>query len=337
MNTRFLFATAVAGLLALSGCSPALRWREPVTLSEYSPDRYLGSNMLVAGQRRMALPDGWWFQRRQETDAERLLFWIHDTGGNSVTGALGFERVNFAVSGQRLAERFAEIGMKDFTDKVVHRTEIDNTEAFILHGERESMRWHRVTGLIVDNFSTGAGVSDITFLGDKGYFDQNQAVIYTVLNTFKVMPRGQSERKIKGAFGFRCDDGSFGWLDDQNTRWLKKGFAIAGPVDGGNLIIGVGEVSTTRFADLLKMDLFDPQEIQTTLHVAGGSYPARAVIRNEPKKKLVSIALVFKREGKDYMLDLFRSFKNRSDSMDPMLHEIPEFRTVLDRYFYFDG
>jgi len=78
------FGMAVA--LAMTACTPALTWREPLAMSEYPSDGYVDSNMVVVAQVRMALPEGWRFHRRKKEDPKSIRFWIQDPGGNAVKG-----------------------------------------------------------------------------------------------------------------------------------------------------------------------------------------------------------------------------------------------------------
>jgi hypothetical protein len=336
MKTRLHGLASLAVLLSTAACAPAVRWNEPLTPADRSAGSYVDSNMLTVAQRRMALPDGWSFQRRKDTDAKPIMFWIHDAGGHGVTGAYGFEHVDFPVGGPRAVERLTQLKMKEFSDIVAQRTELDSSEAYVVQGREDSKGWRRISEWIFGHPAVGTDLSDITFIGDKAYVDQNERVLYTILGTFKVMPPGLSERKLKGSFSFKCDDGTFSWLDDDARRWEEKGFTVSGPFEGnGGLIVGIRRVTTTRFADFIKMELFDPKELETVLHFAGGSFPARAVHRSDPDKKIASTVLMFKHQGKDYMLDLFRGYRTYPDSVDPAMHDAPAVRAVLDGKFYF--
>jgi len=335
LRWRFFAALPLAALLATVACAPTVRWSNPVTLTEYSADSYANSNMLIVANTRMALPEGWFFRARRKSDPKQILFWIHNAGGK-VIGAYRVEHVDFSLSGPRVAERFAKTVMKDFGDITVQRTDVDNSEAYIVNGVKDG-RLQRVTGLILDNnVRNGTVLSEITFVDDKAYVDQNLRAFYTILNTLKTTPHSLSERKLKGSFSFKSDDGSFQWISDEHGRWQQKGFTVVGPVGNGALFISIQQVATARFADFYKMELFDPKEIQTELHFAGNSYPARAIHRAVSKEEKASTVFLFKHEGKDYMLKLYRS-KTPPDTLDPAIHEIPEVRAVLETKFYFDN
>src|SRR5262245_61390203 len=130
MKRRFFAAISFAVLLATVGCAPRVRWSNPVALTPYSTDTYANSNMLIVIGTQMALPEGWFFRSRGQSDPKPIMFWIHNSSGK-VIGAYRFEHVDFVLSGSRVAERLAEIGMKGFSDITIQRTEIDNTEAYI--------------------------------------------------------------------------------------------------------------------------------------------------------------------------------------------------------------
>jgi hypothetical protein len=336
MKAYVLTAVFLAALCATLGCAPAVRWREPLTLADGSTNSYVDSNMLTFAQRRMALPEGWSFQGRKPSDAKPIMFWIRDTGGQDVSGVYSFESIGVPLYGATAVERFAQFRFKDFSDVVAQKTEIDHTEAYVVQGSLASRRWRKIHALMFDHPPVGTAVSEIDFLGDEAYVDQNRRVLYAILNTFKIVPRGLSERKIKGAFSFKCDDDTFSWLSDSPGRWQKNGFSVAGRVeDNGLLMLSVRQVMTTRFADFIKMEIFDPHEFQTVLHLAGGSFPARAIHRNNPDQKVASTVLLFQREGKDYMVEVIRAFKTHPDTVDPAMQDAPSTRAALDSKFYF--
>lgn len=329
----FFFVVALVASLTTLACAPTVRWGQPVSMSEYTTNDYLDANMLTVARRRFALPEGWSFRRRRDTDAERIKLWIHDTGGNKATGAYGWEFLRFPISGSRAAEKYAEITMKEFSDTTVQRTEIDDTEAYLFQSVKGDMKWRRLTAVLFDSSPEGTGVSDITFLGDEQSFDSR--TLHGIIGTFKFMPRGLSERKIKGSFSFKSDDGALVWADDYNDRVMKKGFRVIGKVPNGSVILAVAQVSTRRFGDFLNMKLFTSAEIQTTLRLAGGSYPARAVHRDDEKKKIASTVYLFERAGRDYMFEVFRGFDASPGPVDPAMHEDVDIVALLEKKFYF--
>jgi hypothetical protein len=336
MKTQILSALSFAALLSTAACAPAVEWKEPMTVANPSANGHADANLLVVNQRRMALPEGWSFQSRKTSDPKQIMFWIRDTGSRGVTGVYGFEHVGFPVAGPRAVERMAEVKLKDFSDVVAQRTELDNFEAYVVQGVDDRKGVRRISEWIFGHPSTGTDFSEITFLADKAYIDQNQRALYGILGSFKIVPRGLSERKLKGTFSFRCDDGSFSWVDDDGRRWQEKGFSVAGRIDdNGGAVISVARVTTTRFNDFLKMELFNPQEQSTVLHFANGAFPARAVHRNDPGQKVASTALMFNRAGKDYLVTVFRTYHTHPESIDPAMHDDPAIRAVLDSKFYF--
>jgi len=330
------FVVILVASVATLACAPRLQWGQPVSMADYPTDGYLQTNMLTVQRRRFALPEGWHFQRRRDTDAERIKLWIHDTGGNKVTGAYGWEYVKVPISGPIAAERYADLTMKEFTQKSVQRTEIDGTESYLYQGVNEDHRWKRLSAVLFDTSGgEGTSLSDVTFLGDLATFDQDARTLYAILGTFKIMPRDLSERKIKGTFSFKCDDGALVWVDDESNKLIKKGFKVFGKVPNGSVILVVGQISTTRFADFLNMKLFSDEETSMTLRFAGGTYEARALHGDHPTKKNASTVYLFKHEGQDYMLEIFRGFDTSPGPVSAPMHEAPEILALLDRKFYF--
>jgi hypothetical protein len=335
LRWRLFAAIPLVASLATVACAPRVKWINPVTLTDYPAGTYTNSNMLIVGNTRMALPEGWFFRRRDESDPKQVKFWIHNAGGK-VIGAYRFEHVDFSISGPRVAERLVEIVMKDFSDIKIQRTNVDNAETYIINGLKNG-GMQRITGLILDNnVRNGTALSEITFVEEKAYFDQDPRVFYTVLNTFKTTPYSLSERRLKGSFSFKSDDGSFEWITDERGRGQQKGFTVAGPMGNGVLFITIQQVATAHFSDLYKMERFDPKEIETVLHFAGSSYSARAIHRVVSKEEKASTVFWFKHKNNNYMLSLYRS-KTPAGTLDPAIHEIPEVRTVLETKFYFDN
>jgi len=336
MKTRFLSAVSLAALLSTAACAPTVRWSQPMTMADDSDKDYVGANMLVFAQRRMALPEGWSFQYRKPTDAKPILLWMRESGADNVTGAYAYESVKASVGGALAVERLVELKMKSFSDIVAERTEIDHSEAYIVRGKNDARRWGRIDGWVFGHPGEGTELSQITFLGDKTYVEQHQRVLYTILNTFKVMPRGLSERKLKGSFSFKSDDNTFSWLTDIKGRWQEKGFVVGGPADGnGRLLLSVRQVTTTRFADFINMAVFDPKEFETELHLAGSRFPARAIHRNNADRKSASTVLLFNREGRNYLVEVMRTYDTHPDTIDPAMHDAPLTRAALDSRFYF--
>ncbi len=335
MKMRGLAAISLAALLATTACAPAVHWREPMTPAEAAASADGGTNTLAFAQRRLTLPDGWSFGRKKDADAKTILFWIRDTGGNSVTGTVVFEHVDVVAGGPVAAERLALFSMKGMTDIEAQRTEIDNTEAYIVQSLNEPKRMRRISTWILGHPTVGTDLTGIHLFGDKTYVEQNQSLLYGIPGSFRVVPRGLSERKIKGAFSFSCDDGAFTWLDDDTGRWRQKGYVVAGRAGDGILFIGIKQVTTTRFVDFIKTELFNPREFETVLHFAGETFPARAIHRNDPDKKIMSTVLLFKRGGKDYMLDVLRTYKTYPDTDEPTMHDSPAIRPALDTHFHF--
>ena len=327
-----LLVSAVA--LATAACSPALTWREPISMTEHSPDAYVGSNMLVSRQVRMALPEGWHFKRRKKGEPEGVRLWIHDTGGNAVMGAYAFKHFDFPIAPSRATEVYAGIAMNGFEQKEAHRTEIDGNETHVILGAKEDTGKQRLSALIYEGQNA---ISDITLSVDPGYFAKNPHLPYAIFNSYKVMPRQVSERRIKGSFSFRCDDGSLEWFDDHAGKWESGGFAVAGKLGGELVIISIRQVSTARFQDFFKMERFQSQETAAELHFAGKTYPARVIVRDSRADKHVHAAYLFQHAGKDYLLDVFRAFTEYRPTDARSLHDEPEIRRALEARFYFDG
>jgi hypothetical protein len=327
-------ALGMAAALAVTACMPALTWREPLVMSEYPSDGYVDSNMVVVAQMRMALPEGWRFHRRKKEDPKTIRLWIQDTGGKAVTGAYLFSHFEFALSPTRTTEVYAKSAMKNFDQKEVHRTEIDGDEAYVVSGVKDEHNLQRLSALIYEGKSS---ISEITLLIDSGFSAKNPRLPYEIFNSYKLMPRQMSERRMKGSFSFKCNDGSMEWLDDSDGKWESHGFSVTGKLGADDYIIGIRQVSTTRFQDFLKMERFQKEEYNTEIHLAGAAYPARAIVRDSRDDKHVHAAYFFKHNGKDYLLSVFRAFPVYRETDANNVHREPEVVRVLDTNFYFDG
>jgi hypothetical protein len=319
--------------LVLPACSPALAVREPIAMSAFPADSYAASNMVIVGQVRMALPNGWRFKGTKKGDPEDIRFFIRDTGSNTLTGALRHTHFDFPVAAARVAEVYAQKAMSKFTDKEIRKAEIDGRESYVVQGTWGSEK-QRASALIQQGTQ---GISDITLLADPGYFTRDPQIAYTIFNSYKFMPMRMSERRIKGAFGFRCHDGSLSWFDDADAPWESKGYYVSGRLGGEFVVLGITQVSTTRFPDFFKMDKFGIPEFSTDIHFAGQSYAARAIGNVSEERKSVRVIYLFKHAGTDYRMEVYRARLPLPAEDAKRIHEDPEIRRALDEYFYFDG
>jgi hypothetical protein len=357
MKTPLLSALATAVTLAAVACSPAmiqpesvtvtdspasaasvekLTWSAPLATSQ-PPDAYVASNMLVTNHVRMALPEGWRFKRRREEDPKGVSLWIHDTGGNAVSGAYSFNHFDFAISPLRATGVYADKLMGGYKEKEARRTEIDHSEAHVVKGVSRETGQQRISTLIFQGSSSIRAINDITLLADPSYLAQNPGLPHAIANSFKLMPGQMAERRIKGSFSFRCHDGTMDWLDDSTLKWQTAGFSVIGKAGDAAVVIDIGQVSTARFQDFFKLERFQPGEIATELHFAGRVFPARAVIGLPNEKKNVKVAFLFKHEGKDYLLGIFRKLQGDEDVDAANLHKDKGIRRVLDESFYYNG
>lgn len=361
MKTPIVPALAAAVALATAACSPAmiqpdsvtvsdspagspapatsadeLTWTTPLAASE-PQDAYVASNMLVTHHVRMALPEGWHFKRRQEGDPKGVSLWLHDSGGNAVLGAYSFNYFDFPISPIRATSVYAEKVMDAFKGKEAHRTEIDHREAHVVTGVNRQTGQQRISTLIFQGGRSIRAINEITLLVDPGYLAQNPGIPRAISSSFKLMPGQMAERRIKGSFSFRCLDGTMDWLDDSTRLWQTAGFSVIGKAGDAAVIIEIAQVSTTRFQDFFKLEHFRAGEIQTELHFAGKAYPARAIITLPNEQGTIKVAYLFKHEGKDYLLGIFRKVKGDEQADAAKLHEEKGLRRVLDESFYFDG
>jgi hypothetical protein len=143
-----------------------------------------------------------------------------------------------------------------------------------------------------------------------------------------------SERRIKGSFSFKSDDGSLEWLDDSTRKWQTNGFSVIGKVGGESVILEVSQVSTTRFQDFFKLERFQAAEIATELHLAGKTFAARAIVSEGREGKNAQAVFMFKHQGKDYMLDIFRVLSEHDAADARSLHNDKAIRHALDTSFY---
>jgi hypothetical protein len=330
MNKLLVTALVISLMLPLSACTAALSIREPIAMQNYTADAYVESNLLVVRQVRMALPEGWRFKRRDKEDPKEVLFFIKDTGSNTVTGALRYNSFDYPVAVSRAAPIYAEKAMDGFSDKANAKTEIDGRESYVIQGSWKDEK-QRASALIQQG---QYGISDITLIADPGYFTRDPSTAYTIFNSYKFMPRGISERRIKGMFSFKCDDGNMEWFNDIDGVWDVKGFAVGGNLAGEFVVLDLTEVKTPRFSDFFKLENLSVKEFETEVHIAGKNFPARAVADEEQKH--VWAGYVFKYGGKDYRLEVYRTTKQSKAADVRKLLEEPEIRRALDTYFYFN-
>jgi hypothetical protein len=333
MDKLLVSALSLTLVFSLSACTAAPAIREPIVMRNYSPDAYTASNLLVARQVRMALPEGWRFKAAspEEKEMKDVRFFIKDTGSNTVTGALRYTGFDHPVPVSRLAPLYAEKAMSEFSNKEIAKTEIDGEESYVVQGTWTDQK-QRASALIQQG---PKGISDITLIADPGYFTRDPSTAYTIFNSYQFMPRGISERRIKGAFSFKCDNGSMEWFNDTDGTWDTNGFVVSGRLAGEFVVLGITEVKTSRFSDFFKLERLSIKEFETEVHIAGMSFPARGIGNESSEKKLVSMHYLFKHGGKSYRMHVYRTTELSTVVEAQKLHEEPEIRRALDAYFYF--
>jgi hypothetical protein len=331
MNKLLALALGLALALPLSACTSALTIREPIVMRNYSPDSYSESNLLIVNQVRMALPEGWRFKARKKENAEDILFFIKDTGSNTVSGGFRYHRFDFSIAISQVLPAYIKNTMGDLSDKELAKTEIDGREAYIFQGTSKGDS-QRASAFIQQGTQ---GISEITLFADLGYFTRDPSIAYTIFNSYQFMPRGISERRLKGMFSFKCDDGLMRWYSDTDGPWVSKGFLASGKLDGSFVMLEIAEVKTARFSDFFKLDQLSIKEFETVVHIAGKSFPAQAM--GDESDKNVWVSYIFKHDGKHYRMEVYRSIENSKVADVRKLHEEPEIRRALDTYFYFNG
>ena len=330
-------ADSPAAAFVSSPPAESLTWREPLSATEDRANGYLTSNLLVTRHVRMALPEGWRFQRRSEDDPKDVALWIHDTGGNAVSGAYLHTHFDFAISPARATGVYADKVLSRYKNKEARRTEIDGSEAHVLQAMSGETGKKRVSTLIYEGSRSIRNIDDITLLFDPAYLAQNPGVPTAIASSFKIMPGKMAERRIKGSFSFRCQDGTLEWLDDSSKKWQAAGFSIIGKAGDNGVIVGVSRVSTTRFQDFFKTEMFQPGEIQTELHFAGKVFPARALVGAWKEDRATKVAYMFQHEGKDYLVEVFLKLHGDGELEGKNLLNDKDVRRILDTSFYFDG
>ena len=332
MNKLSASALGLTLALSLSACTSALSVREPIVMHNYTTDVDAAPNLLVVSQVRMALPEGWRFKATKPEDSKDIRFFIHDTGSNTVIGSLRHTHFDFPVSVSRLALVYADKAMSSFSDKEIAKAEIDGRESYVIQGTWDDKK-QRASALIQQG---SQGISDITLIADPGYFTRDPSTAYTIFNSYQFMPRGISERRIKGSFSFKCDDGNLHWLNDTDGTWDSKGFVVSGTLAGEFVVLGISEVKTPRLSDFLKLDVLAVKEFETEVHIAGMSFPARAAGDESAEKKNVWVDYIFKHGGKHYRMQVYRTTDKSKAADARKLHEEPEIRRALDTYFAFN-
>ncbi|KYF47928.1 hypothetical protein BE08_27590 [Sorangium cellulosum] len=282
----------------------------------------------------MALPEGWRFELRKKADPEKLLFWIKDAGGNAVVGAYSFYRFDFSIDPSRATEVTAR-SMQDRHGPVeARRTEIDGKEAHIvLSGMGDDRRrW-----IMANIYEGSSAFSSVKLSVDGDYLRRNPRVPYAIFNSIKTVPGQLSERRVKGSFSFKCDDGSARWLSDSSAAWGQKGFRVTVGEGDDGFMAGISQVSTLRFEDIFNMKYFRRGEQATEIQIAGKVYPARALLPAMRVGELAIMAFMFKHDGKDYMLTLGQTLREGGEADIENLHKNDDVLRVLNTNFYFDG
>lgn len=336
MKLRFLKSIlAMVGAFALTACaSGEVVVRDPVKMSSYSADSHVAANMVITKHVRMAAPEGWHFHTKEKGQSDDVLLWIRDNGSNSIQGVVRLNKLDFHPDLRLLAPRYGELAMAKFSDKEVHETEIDGYPSQIISGKHNEDSAERISALV----STGStNLIEITIGSRSHQFLANPSLPYSIINSYKLMPGNLSARHIRDSFSFRCEDGKWIWINDLARTYMKAGYTAAGIVDGALVLVDVARVSTTHFRDLYKVEAFDVPEYETEIHLAGQTFPARAIGHHVDKNQHTSAEFLFKHGNNDYLLGLTWVSK-KSEPPDPKtIHENPSIRAVLDKYFSFAG
>ncbi|UQA55968.1 hypothetical protein [Polyangium aurulentum] len=319
-------------LAAVSCVSHEVTVREPIDMAAYPADAYVATNMLVANHIRMALPDRWNFKKKEKDDDKSTWFQIEFNGRESVRGAFRFNHFEFPVSLNRVSEKYGDLAMSKFIEKELHRTEIDQKDAFVIFGKLEEPSLQRASTVIALDESN---LAEITLVGESQYFTTKPQLAYAISNTFKIMPGDLSERRLKGTFSFKCDDGTMRWVDDVLGPYRSKGFSVGGRLDNGYVLLGVAQVATTRFNDVVKQSQFDVPEFETDLRFAGATYRARAIAHTDLTKNFMHSVFFIKHQGQDYLVTVFRGYDSGHDTDAKEMHTVPAIQEALDKYFYF--
>lgn len=333
MNKLLAATLRLTLVLFFPACVSAPVLREPISMRSYPADAYAESNLLVVDQVRMALPQGWRFMAKEEKDPKDILFLIKDTGSNTVAGHLRYAGFDQPVAVSGVVQYYANEGMNKFSDRQIAKTEIDGKEAYVVQGTWENGA-QRSSALIQVGTQ---GIMDITLFTDPGYLTREPSTVYTIFNSFEIMPKRLSERRIKGMFSFKCEDAIMQWVTDNDIAWGVKGFRVSGNVAGEYLGIDINEVKTSSFEDLLKLERMTIKEFATQVQLAGQSFPAKAIGREEKEKQYVMMYFLFKHGGKNYYMHLYRPTGKLKVADIQTLHQEPEIRRALDTYFYFDS
>lgn len=339
MNAQYLVSLLrMAALLSIASCtSYEMIVREPMSLAPYSADKNVEANMVAVSHIRMALPEGWTFKRSStKKDDEPILFEIQDDNKGKVVGSFRYHHFDYAVSLPRLAQGYGKLAMTGLIDKEAFATSVDNHDAYLLRGKKEDTGLERMSLLVLDG---PEDVHDISLASvESNYFTSNPQVANTIFNSYKIVPWDLSERRIKGSFSFRCDDGSMRWIDDEKTLFLSKGFSVGGPLGRDYLMVAISQVSTKRFERFLNLARFNIPEFETEVRFAGTTYKARAVAHDGREKgKGAWSYFIFDHAGQTYALDIFRKFEENREMDIKTMHTDEAITRVLDTYFYFNG
>lgn len=339
MKAQYLVSfLRMATLLAMTSCtSYEMIVREPMSLAPYSADKNVEANMVAVSHIRMALPEGWTFKRNlTKKDDESVLFGIQDDSTGKVMGSFRYHHFDYAVSLPRLAQGYGKLAMTGFIDKEAFATSVDNHDAYLLRGKKEDTGLERMSLLVLDG---PEDVHDISLASvESNYFTSNPQVANTIFNSYKIVSWDLSERRLKGSFSFRCDDGSMHWGNDKNDQIHSKGFSVGGPLGRDYLIVGISQVSTKRFERFLNLARVNIPEFETEVRFAGTTYKARAVARDgREKDKLATSYFIFDHAGQTYALDIYRKFEENREMDIKTMHTDEAITRVLDTYFYFNG
>ncbi len=338
-------------ILLIPGCKP-FQILEPVDLG--SNTEYPRNNYLVISMSRLNIPEGWRFRRptkevkKSEVISELRFFEFDDTTDtiagyfeystfNDVTN-VSFKHELFDVKTDSiiplgLAENFAEDWSSEYKNKTVHKTTINQHEAFIIEGVHKEKNRDMITALLPE----GRNFNEIQIVSDSGWIKSHRSIPHQILSSYRLETKKHNERFIKDLVHFKCTDGSWYWKDDWNVEGVR-GYSIIDSSDFETPVeyisIAVTASDTARGLEpLFTMyeEIVIIPDFEVTISLGKKKYKGEAIVTKN-RSRDISAYYIVKHGGLNHLIMVV--YKQGAVSIEPgKLHlEWDAIKNVMDNY-----
>ncbi len=342
MKIRIGFFLALAAVGA-AGCSSAAKPMPALSLTQF-PVVDTGRNELVFMQSRLVIPDGWWFERHDPSEASAnggvqtvQLFRFGD-GVDNVSGAFYYTTMTGlqgAIDPQSLMKVYTKKVIRKVRQKEAHPTTIDGESSFVITGMTKHEGWDYMGALVPENTAFNL----VMLLSDPGTLDNHPEIGFRIFNSYTYEKEGVSRRGASGLIRFDCADSDWAWYDDWRAGPIRGYFVIDNPERETPIgTIGVARVEASslealrpQFAEFKETPI--GPEFDVTLPVGKATVTGRGLVTRS-ENRLISAYYFLPVAGTNHLIMVDHD-EGATDRDPTTLHEWPLFTEALTRYFSF--